>query len=78
MKQIVLVLIQIYQKLKPIRSGVARLFFIQESSCKFRPTCSDYIYQAVAKYGAIKGLYIGLKRIMRCSPLSKGGIDPIK
>ncbi len=45
--------------------------------CRFHPTCSQYTYQAVDKYGVIKGLWLGTKRILRCTPLSKGGYDPI-
>lgn len=46
--------------------------------CKFNPTCSEYTKQAIEKYGAIKGTIIGIKRILRCNPFSKGGYDPLK
>lgn len=46
--------------------------------CKYYPTCSEYTKQAVEKYGAIKGSVIGLKRILKCNPFSKGGYDPLK
>ena len=46
--------------------------------CKFHPTCSEYTKQAIEKYGAFKGIYIGIKRILRCNPFSKGGYDPLK
>ena len=46
--------------------------------CKYEPTCSEYTKQAIEKYGAIKGTIIGLKRILRCNPFSKGGYDPLK
>lgn len=46
--------------------------------CRFTPTCSDYTYQAIQKYGAAKGSWLGLKRIVRCAPWSKGGFDPVK
>ena len=48
------------------------------SACRFEPTCSEYTRQAVEKYGAIKGSWFGLKRILRCQPFSKGGFDPVK
>ena len=51
---------------------------ILERGCRFNPTCSTYTYQAVLKYGTIKGLFLGFKRILRCHPFSKGGFDPIK
>jgi putative membrane protein insertion efficiency factor len=46
--------------------------------CRFTPTCSEYTYVAVKKYGVIKGLFLGLKRVSRCNPLSKGGIDLVE
>lgn len=46
--------------------------------CKFYPTCSDYTKQAIEKYGAGKGLLLGIYRILRCNPFSKGGYDPLK
>lgn len=45
--------------------------------CKFQPHCSEYVYQAVEKYGLISGGFKGLKRILRCHPWSKGGADPL-
>lgn len=47
------------------------------SSCKFMPTCSSYAIEAIEKYGAIKGSFLSLKRILRCHPFSKGGYDPV-
>ena len=46
--------------------------------CKYYPTCSEYTKQAIEKYGVIKGTGIGLARIIRCNPFSKGGYDPLK
>lgn len=46
--------------------------------CKYEPTCSEYTRQAINKYGFFKGTFIGLKRILRCNPFSKGGYDPLK
>jgi len=51
---------------------------ILERGCRFYPACSSYTYQAVAKYGTIKGLFLGAKRILRCHPFSKGGNDPLQ
>ena len=48
------------------------------SSCIYNPTCSDYTMQAVDKYGAIHGSWMGIKRICRCHPFKKGGDDPVK
>lgn len=46
-------------------------------NCRFYPTCSEYTYQAIEKYGLIKGIYLGLKRIIRCHPFNPGGYDPL-
>jgi putative membrane protein insertion efficiency factor len=47
-------------------------------SCRFTPTCSVYTMEAVEKYGALKGTWMGAKRILRCQPFCKGGHDPVK
>ena len=46
-------------------------------SCRFNPTCSHYAIQAITKYGAIKGLFLALKRISRCHPWGESGNDPV-
>jgi len=46
-------------------------------ACRFSPTCSIYVEQAIGKYGIMRGILIGLKRIARCHPWSKGGHDPV-
>ena len=47
-------------------------------ACRFEPTCSEYARQAIEKYGAIKGTWLGLARILRCQPFCKGGHDPLR
>jgi conserved hypothetical protein YidD len=47
-------------------------------TCRFYPTCSQYFLQAVEKYGAVKGSYLGIKRILKCHPFHPGGYDPLK
>jgi len=47
------------------------------SRCRFHPSCSEYAQQAVAKHGPLKGGWLALKRIARCGPWSRGGIDPV-
>jgi putative membrane protein insertion efficiency factor len=46
-------------------------------NCRFHPTCSQYAYEAVTKYGAAQGIWMGLRRICRCHPWHPGGFDPV-
>lgn len=50
---------------------------IPAGTCRFYPTCSHYAYQAIAKYGIIRGGGLGLWRLLRCQPFSRGGYDPV-
>lgn len=77
MKKVILFIISIYQKSHILQLPVLKMFF-GESVCRFSPTCSEYTYQAVEKYGVLKGLGLGAKRVARCQPFSKGGFDPVK
>ncbi|MCK4454327.1 membrane protein insertion efficiency factor YidD [Candidatus Parcubacteria bacterium] len=43
--------------------------------CRFYPSCSEYCFLAIKKYGILKGLFLGIKRILRCHPFNEGGID---
>jgi putative membrane protein insertion efficiency factor len=45
--------------------------------CRFWPTCSDYTAQAIEKYGAGRGLYLGARRLLKCHPFHAGGVDPV-
>ena len=47
-------------------------------ACRFEPTCSEYAKQAVEKYGALRGTWMGVRRILRCQPFCKGGYDPVR
>lgn len=46
-------------------------------TCRFYPSCSHYGYQAIYKYGALKGSYLAIWRLLRCNPFNRGGIDPV-
>ncbi|MDR1531787.1 MAG: membrane protein insertion efficiency factor YidD [Clostridiales bacterium] len=45
--------------------------------CRYYPSCSQYMYEAVFKHGALKGVLLGLLRILRCNPFFEGGYDPV-
>ena len=69
MKKVFLFLIRFYQ------SAVSPYF---PARCRFRPTCSAYAYEAVSKYGAIRGGWLALRRFLRCHPFYKGNyFDPV-
>ena len=69
MKKVLISFIKFYRKfISPLK----------RPSCRFYPTCSMYTLEAVEKYGALKGSFMGIKRILKCHPFHKGGYDPVK
>lgn len=78
MKKIILKLIRAYQHSFLIRSPVLRFLFLSDACCRFIPSCSEYAYQAINRYGIIRGSWLALKRISRCHPWQPGGADPLK
>ena len=72
MKKILLKLIDFYKK------NISLWLESKNIKCKFYPTCSEYTRQAIEKYGALKGLILGIYRVLRCNPFSKGGYGPLK
>lgn len=76
-KWLALKMIRFYQKTLSLDQGFLGNFF-PFYACRFQPTCSEYTYQAVEKYGLIKGGLFGLWRVVRCHPFNRGGKDPVK
>jgi putative membrane protein insertion efficiency factor len=67
-KAVALALIRLYQRtLSPLLG----------SHCRFHPTCSAYTAEAISRHGFFKGVYLGLRRLLRCHPLHAGGFDPV-
>jgi len=66
---VLLALIRLYQL------SFARL--LPADTCRFTPTCSHYAYQAIVRYGALKGGWMAAWRVLRCQPFSRGGHDPV-
>jgi hypothetical protein len=67
-KKIALFLIRLYQTL---------ISPMLPASCRFIPSCSEYTYQAIERYGIVRGGWLGLRRISRCHPWNPGGFDPV-
>lgn len=69
MKYILMFIIRFYQRyISPLK----------RPSCRFYPTCSQYAYEAISKYGALKGGFMAIKRVLSCNPFNPGGYDPVK
>lgn len=68
MQQLAIFLIRLYQRYISPLSG---------NNCRYTPTCSQYTLEAIRRYGAGRGLWLGVRRLMRCHPFSPGGHDPV-
>ena len=77
MKKIILKSIRFYQKYLSFDNGLLKLLFLTDKACRFTPTCSEYSYQAISRYGIIRGGSLALRRIFRCHPWNTGGNDPL-
>ncbi|NLV49726.1 MAG: membrane protein insertion efficiency factor YidD [Clostridiales bacterium] len=68
MKKVLMALVRFYRRgLSPLRPPC----------CRYVPTCSQYALEALEKYGALKGSWLALKRVLRCHPFHRGGYDPV-
>jgi putative membrane protein insertion efficiency factor len=68
MKKLLLLIVRGYQLL---------LRPVLPPACRFSPSCSQYSLEAINKYGALKGAWLSIKRIIRCNPWNPGGYDPV-
>jgi putative membrane protein insertion efficiency factor len=69
MRQLVIGILRIYKRwISPMLP----------SACRYHPTCSEYMIEAVEKHGVLRGLWMGLKRLGRCHPFHEGGFDPVR
>lgn len=76
-KNITLQLIKLYQKTLSPDHGLFS-FFNTNYKCRFIPSCSEYTYRAIDKYGVFRGVCLGCGRILRCRPGVEGHYDPLK
>jgi len=67
-QKIALAMVRFYQK------GISPML---PPSCRYFPSCSEYTYQAIEKYGVLRGGWLGLRRLSRCHPFHPGGYDPV-
>ncbi len=72
MKKLFIFILKFYKK------RISPIFGFMGIHCKYYPSCSEYMKQAIEKYGVIKGICLGTCRFLRCNPFSKGGYDPLK
>ncbi len=83
MKKIVLASIRFYQRFLSFDTGPLAVTLHRFAGtttgtfCRFAPRCSDYTYEAVSTYGILYGLYLGVRRIIRCNPFGGSGFDPV-
>ena len=70
MKRLLIKIVKLYRRyISPLKG---------RPTCIYVPTCSQYAIEAIEKYGALKGGFLAIKRILRCHPFHKGGYDPLK
>lgn len=77
MKKLLLQSIRFYQHYLSPDTGLLKKLYLVDSACRFTPTCSEYTYQAISRYGIIQGMHMGVRRMLRCHPWNEGGYDPL-
>lgn len=68
MRRLSLAMIRLYQQ---------TISQVLPPSCRFRPSCSEYTYEAIVRYGLFRGIWMGTRRLSRCHPFHAGGYDPV-
>ena len=70
---------------RPVELAVVILRFYKRwlspllpSACRFHPTCSEYTMDAIQRYGVLRGIWLGVRRLLRCHPFHEGGFDPVR
>jgi hypothetical protein len=76
LKKIALFCIRVYQKTLSFDTGIIS-WFTPVKFCRFYPTCSNYTYTAIERFGIVRGSLMGIKRISHCHPWHPGGYDPV-
>jgi hypothetical protein len=76
LKRPLIILIEVYQKTLSRDTGWFSYVY-SERTCRYHPTCSEYTKQAIKRFGAFRGGWLGFKRVLRCHPWAEGGFDEV-